>query len=263
MRSSTTAVLLALALAPPSLAQEPRFAIELTGGRNSTTAIYDHTVFHPGDAGRIPARDQTRLSLGDAATTGARVVYRVAGAWRISAEMGRGTTTYEYVERLEQLDGSGLASWTEHFGGARRTSYGLRVGRRSHLFATPLFVEPELGGTVHRLTVGGGQPPCLQAPLPPSGDVPGVVPGSGPCPRLSRERWARTYSVPSIAGGLTLGYRLARRASMQIRGQYSVGRVSTKEAFWVDYVPQFDYAEAPRSRRIESVHLSAGISVSP
>ncbi len=260
MRTSITALLAVLAIAPASLAQEPRFAVELTGGRSTTTAIYDHAVSVPWSNGQILSRDHTRLSVDDAATVGVRMGYRVTGAWRLSVEASRGATNYAYFERVDLLNDPRVFEVTQQWGAARRSAFGFGVGRRSRLFAAPLFIEPEVGATVHRLTVGENLPLCPQ-PLPPSLGFPST--GDGIACVSARQQWERTYTVPSIAAGVTVGYRIARRASVQVRGQYSVGRVSTKEGFWVDYVPEFDFAEASKSQRIESVRLSAGLSVSP
>jgi hypothetical protein len=262
MRVSTVAALLALAsMTRAAAGQEPRFGIEITGGKTTSTAIYDHSVSYSAAVSGFTARERTTLTIGNGTTAGIRVLYRLTGGWHLSAEADRGHTTYFYDEDYEAIgsDVPGIVSRIQAAGNARRTAYGMSVGHRAWLFGTPLFMSPELGASVQQLRVGADVPVCLQ-PQPPSAGGPTL--GEFPC-SMNRPRWERTYTVPSASGAMTLGYRLARRATVHVRGQYWVGRANTADAFWEDLIPALDYAEAPKSRTIRTTRLSAGICISP
>jgi hypothetical protein len=69
--------------------------------------------------------------------------------------------------------------------------------------------------------------------------------------------------VPSVGGGLSVGYAIAPNVAVELRGQYSVGRTSTKEGFYVDLLPQYDWAEAPKSQTIRSSQVSVGLRIAP
>jgi hypothetical protein len=259
MRATVLTLFALLVGSAASYAQEPRFAVVITHGRSATTAIYDRAIdITEGPSWLLPSREYTRLSVDDGAMTSLRVAYRLAGAWRVSGEVARGAATYDYIERSENIDNPALASSLQARGPARRSLYSFAISRRSRVLGTPAFVEPEVGVTVHGLRVGRGLPLCPV--VPPSAGAP--QPGGDWC-AFSREQWERTYTAPSVATGLVLGFPLTRWSNVQLRGQYSVGRLSTREGFWVDLIPELDYAEAPKSRQISSLWLSAGISLAP
>lgn len=73
----------------------------------------------------------------------------------------------------------------------------------------------------------------------------------------------RTYRMRSVETGATLSYRVTRFLGLQLRGQYAAGSTSTREAFGVDYLPQFEYLEPPTTQWIRTARLSAGLSVLP
>jgi hypothetical protein len=66
-----------------------------------------------------------------------------------------------------------------------------------------------------------------------------------------------------VGVGISLGYPVARWAEMRLRGQYSVGRASTKDGFYDDLLPVFDWMEAPTSQTVRSSYLSLGLRVAP
>ncbi len=112
-----------------------------------------------------------------------------------------------------------------------------------------MIIEPELAVAMQRLRVGDAAALCL--PTPPSQGQVGVCPMNA--------RWMRTYVVPSVGTGLSVGYAIVPRVAVQLRGQLSIGLTSTKDAFYDDLAPQLDFAEAPKWHAIRSSHLSLGL----
>lgn len=247
MRIQVLSILLAAVAIAPVAAQNGRLSVEVSVGRSTNSALYEHEV---ADAA-IGSTMETRLSVDDARTISGRLGYRVGGGWMLISELVQGSTGFRYSEfATSRTFGSQFTN--EQWGTASRTAVSVGIAHRSVLAAFPLFVEPELSIGTQRLRVGRPSIDCV--PQPPSL---GVV----PC--VPNERWERTYSVPGVGAGLSLGYAIVPRVAVQMRGQYSVGRTSTEEAFYVDLIPQYDYAEAPKSRTIRSSHLSLGFRVTP
>jgi hypothetical protein len=252
MRTLTLTLLLAALGATPSAAQGGRVSFELAGGPSTTSAVFEQQVVVPaGTIGMASGTSLTRLSIDDAGMIGGRIAYQVTGPWTLVGQLGQGSTGYHYYQSFSGT--GGVLSTQEQWGTARRSTFALGIARRSTLAAMPLFIEPELGIAVQRLRVGNPGVACV--PTPPS--------LGAPTPCLASARWERTYSVPSVGAGLSLGYAIAPRVAVQLRGQYSVGRTSTKEAFYVDLLPQYDFMEAPTSQTVRSSHLSVGLRVAP
>jgi hypothetical protein len=138
-------------------------------------------------------------------------------------------------------------------GTASRTAFSLALAHRSDLTALPISIEPELGFAMQWFRVGAPGTECI--PFPPTlGSI-------SPC--TASQRWERTYSAPSVQGGLSLGYDIGPRVALLLHGQYSVGRTSTREAFYEDLLPEFDYMEAPTSQTVRTSHLSLGLRFAP
>lgn len=241
-------VLLAALGVQPAAAQGGRVSLELTGGRGTNSPIFEHEVRET-----VPARTSLRrLSLDDAFVVSARVGYRVTGSWTLVGEVGEGPTDYSH-SWVTTIPGVGVVESTEQWGSARRTMVSLGLAHRFTPLVRPLSIEPELGVAMQRLRVGNPGVACV--PQPPS------LGGYAPC--VASERWERTYSVPSVGAGLALGYTVLPRVDVQLRGRYSVGRTSTREGFFVDLIPQYDFAEAPTSQTVRSTHLSVGLRIAP
>jgi hypothetical protein len=250
MRIRTLTILLVAIGAVPSAAQDSRFSFDVGGGPSATSPIFDHAVFYSG-IGSSGVTDRTRLSIDDATIVTGRIAYRLDGPWTVVGELGRGSTNYSY--RLSSVATGGGSSTTEQRGHASLATFSLGVARHSMLAAIPLFIEPELTIAMQRLRVGDPEAFCMPTP-PSAGQI-------GGCP--APVRWQRTYSVPSVGAGLSLGYAIVPQVAVQVHGQYAVGRTSTKEAFYDDLAPQYDFAEAPKSQTVRSSYVSVGLRIAP
>jgi hypothetical protein len=250
MKTCTLVPLLAVCAALPATAQGGRFSFELGGARATNSEIFEQTVSFITPNGGTTA---TRLALDGGTLGAARIAYRTAGGWMLVADLGHGSARYVYTHDVtaSSLGGSSTETRT---GGASRTTLGIAVAHRTEFLRLPLSVEPEIGIALHRLTVGNPGVQCIpQAPTL-----------GGPTDSCATsEQWEQVYSVPSASAGLSLGYAIAPRLAVELRGLYAIGRTSTEKGFYVDFIPDFDYAEAPKSKVIRSTQLFVGLRVTP
>lgn len=251
MRALTLASVLVALIPLPALAQEGRLSFELGGGLGRTSDMFHQDLTYPPTALIGGATSTTRLTLAGGSVGAARVVYRVAGPWLLVGEVSDGSTEYHYLERV--VTSTGLTGLQERWGGARRSAVAVGVGRRATLGALPLSVEPEVGVAMQRLRVGR-QVECVPT-------APSLGGGGAPC--IPSARWERTYSAPSVQAGLSLGYAILPRVTVQLHGAYSVGRMSTEEGFYEDLIPEADWMEAPKSQVVRTSQLSVGLRLAP
>jgi hypothetical protein len=248
MRTPVLAMVVVALVGWPAFAQDGRVSFELTAGRGTTSDIFHQDLAYT-DGTLAGGRSSTWLTVAGASFGSARVAYRAAGPWLLIAEVMDGSTEYHYAQRFTSGTGSFM---DDRWGGARRRAFGVGVGRRTMLGVVPLSIQPELGFALHQLRVGS-QVECL--PTAPSlGGSPSCIPS---------QRWERTYSAPSVQGGLSLGYSILPRVAVQLHGQYAVGRASTEEGFYQDLLPQYDWMEAPKTQTIRTFQLSGGLRISP
>lgn len=236
-------------------AQDGRVSFELAAGRGANSPIFQHEV-SDGPSGL--GSNVTRLLVRDGSMLSGRIGYRVAGAWMLVGELGHGRTEYYYSSI--STSGGRFAASSEQWGTARRTALSVGVSHRAALAAMPLILEPEIGLAMQWLALGNPGPECGVQP-PSLGVQPPSVGVLAPC--FVSERWERTYGVPSLGAGLSLGYAISARVAVQLHGRYAVGRTSTREGFYVKLLPQYAYLEAPTSQTVRSSHLSLGLRIAP
>ena len=250
MRAHAFAIALAALINLPAAAQNSRVSFELGLGVGSTSDIFRQELIYPPSGPSTGGTSTTRLSVGGGSFGSARVAFRVAGPWLLVGEVTDGSSDYHYGESFVAPLG---VSTLDQTGVARRSAFGIGVARRTALGALPLFIEPELGFALQRLRVGQTTECVPTAP---------TLGSTGPsC--IPSERWERTYTAPSVRGGLSVGYAVLPRVTVLLRGLYSVGRTSTEEGVYTDLLPQFDWEEAPKTQTVRTSQVSVGFRFAP
>ena len=244
-------LLLVAGVAMPAEAQWDRFSLELGAAHSSNTRIFDRTVTDDAAA----TASVTRLEVEHGAMESVRIGYAAGGRWMLLADVEYGATHYAYTNAtlfFRSTDSRELPYPTK--GDATRTALGLTVAYRAALEERPVSIQPEVGLVLYRLKVG--QPGEVCVPQPPT-----LGGSSGYC--VTSPQWQQVYRVPSVSGGLSVGYQIGPRMSVEVRGLYAIGRTSTEKGFFVDYPPPLEYLEAPKSAIVHSTQGSVGIRIRP
>lgn len=245
---SLAQVPLLLASAHALAAQQPRVTVTLLGGQQWNSALFSQT-------GSYTLGDQEwhmvkSMRVPEATIAGARVTARVAGPWRVYADLSHGSSRMGYVDdtRSTLPDGTELYSRHESIRPARITTVGAGVGRGVPLPRGFPELELTVGGALQHFGIDRAQYLC------------GAPSQSVPCG--DEDPWESSYTVTSAVGGLTLRQAITRQVGLELRSAYTIGRANT-EGFYQDLAPEYDAIEAPRHQTVRTGEASLGIWVRP